>query len=169
MTCPSQDIHYLFRIVVSSRHFSPLSSIIIPCISHITVMVMQMVINCQPCNYPMWPFSWWKWSVHPNNPPGLDTDTNVIVRARPVELVAVPFWIKGSQFLDMKTHTIRHHLESVTWIHHHVLILKMNLCDKAKVFVSKCQQTTKAKIQQILVLTKSMLDAQSMKSSTMFF
>ena len=41
MTCPSQGIHFLFPIVISSRHLCPLSSIVIPSIYHTALMIIH--------------------------------------------------------------------------------------------------------------------------------
>ena len=51
MMCPSQGVHLLFGIVVSSRHLCPLSSIIIPSITHTVLMTIQMMINSCLCNF----------------------------------------------------------------------------------------------------------------------
>ena len=59
ITYPGQGIHFLFGILVSSLHLSQLSSIVIPSISHIAFMVLQVVINSniaifQSSHSPIW-------------------------------------------------------------------------------------------------------------------
>ena len=93
--CPSQGVHFLFGIVVSSMHLSPLSSIIIPSISLIAFMIIQVMINSCLCDFSVQPFSLWKWSIHPNNPPGFDADTNFILQSWPLNLWLYHLGLKG--------------------------------------------------------------------------
>ena len=146
MTCPSQDIHFLFRIVVSSRCLSPLLSIIIPSISHIIFTVIQMMINSCPCNF--------LWSSHSPAGNGLFTQTIHLVLMQtpisehnpgPLNLSLYHLGLKGMGSWIQKSvpSTTNCNLASLTRICHHMSIHKMNHEIIGNKFVSlSYEQTT---------------------------
>ena len=127
-TCHS--IHFLFMIVISSRCFSPLSSVIVSHISYIAFIIIQLMIKPCLCYFPVWPFTTGKWPINPYNPPCFDTDGHFAPKAWSLELVAVPFRVERNGFLDPKVCTINSNSASLMRISHHMSVLKLNLYHK---------------------------------------
>ena len=127
MTCPSQSIHFLFVIVISSRCFCPLSSIVVSPISYIALIIIQMMINPCLCDFPLRPFPSWKWPINPNNPPCFYTYSHFIPQSQSLQLVTVPLWVKWNWFLDPKISPVNCNFASLMWISHDMSVLKLNL------------------------------------------
>ena len=70
-------------------------------------MVIQVVINCQPLQFSDVAILLLGMAQFTQTIPLVLIQTpNLVAQARPLELVAVPLWIEGTCFLDMKIHTI---------------------------------------------------------------
>ena len=127
MTRPCHSIHFLFMIVISSRSFCPLPSIVVSPISYVAFIFIQMMIDPRLCDFPVWPFTCGKWTINPYYPTCFDADSQFIPKTWTLKLVTVPFWVENIWFLDPKICSVNINFALLIQIRHYMSVFELNL------------------------------------------
>ena len=124
MSSSSQTLSSLLfhSVKVFPWNIKPLRVATVAIVSNSTLISLKHVNQLHLGNFQVRELTTWKWSIQPDNPTSLNTDTNFIPDTWPLELLAKPSLVEGMRLTDPEVSTINCNLASTTIVVHQAIL-----------------------------------------------